>query len=267
MRAGKKLQIKYYVEPDPAALARRAVEYLVEMTGEAVEAQGRARVAISGGSTPKAAFELLADPNQPWRQRMPWEMLDLYWVDERCVPPDDAESNYRMTREALLDHVPLKPDQIHRIQGELDPEAAASRYEEQLRSGFGLHSSESPSFDLVALGLGPDGHTASLFPHTHALQEMNRLAVANHVPKLDAWRITLTWPVINHARSVFFLVSGTDKAAILKEVLTGPCDPERLPSQLIWPSSGILTLILDKAAAALLPPTDEEGCGVLERER
>jgi 6-phosphogluconolactonase len=264
---GKKLQIKYYVEPDSAALARRAVEYFVEMAGEAVEAQGRAHIAISGGSTPKAAFELLADPNQPWRQRMPWEMLDLYWVDERCVPPDDAESNYRMTREALLDHVPLKPDQIHRIEGELEPEAAAVRYEVELRSSFHLDGAGSPRFDLVALGLGSDGHTASLFPHSQAIHETNRLVVANRVPQTGASRVTLTWPMINRARSVFFLVSGQEKASVLKEVLTGPHDPERLPSQLIWPSSGILTLILDKAAAALLPPTDEEGCGVLERER
>ena len=263
----RQLQIKYYVEPDPAALARRAAQYFVEMAGEAVEAQGHARLAISGGSTPKAVFELLADPAQPWRNRMPWERLDLYWVDERCVPPGDADSNYRMTREAMLDHVPLRACQIHRIEGELDPEAAAARYESELRNSFRLEGAESPRFDLVALGMGEDGHTASLFPHTEAIHEMSRLATANHVPQKDAWRITLTWPVINHARSVFFLVAGQQKAAILQEVLTGPRDPERLPSQLIWPSSGILTLILDKAAAALLPATDEEGCGVFERER
>jgi len=264
---GKKLQIKYYVEPDSAALARRAVEYFVEMAGEAVEAQGRAHIAISGGSTPKAAFELLADSTQPWRSRMPWEKLNLYWVDERSVPPDDAQSNYRMTREALMDHVPLSPEQIHRIEGELEPEAAAVRYEEELRSSFHLDGAGSPRFDLVALGLGSDGHTASLFPHSQAIHETNRLVVANRVPQTGASRVTLTWPMINRARSVFFLVSGQEKASVLKEVLTGPHDPERLPSQLIWPSSGILTLILDKAAAALLPPTDEEGCGVLERER
>jgi 6-phosphogluconolactonase len=264
---GRKLQIKYYVEPDQAALARRAVEYLVEMTQETVEARGRARIAISGGSTPKAAFELLADSSQPWRNRMPWEMLDLYWVDERPVPPSDTESNYRMTREALLDHVPLKATQIHRIDGELEPEAAAARYEEVLRSGFRLEGAERPRFDLVALGMGDDGHTASLFPHTQALHETSRLVVANRVQQKNTSRITLTWPVINNARSVFFLVSGSEKAAVLKEVLTGPNDPERLPSQLIWPSSGILTLILDRAAAALLPSTDEDGCGVLERDR
>jgi 6-phosphogluconolactonase len=172
-----------------------------------------------------------------------------------------------MTREALLDHVPLRPGQIHRIEGELEPEAAAARYESELRNSFRLEGAESPRFDLVALGLGDDGHTASLFPHTEAIHEMSRLATANRVPQRDTWRITLTWPVINQARSVFFLVAGAEKAAILREVLTGPRDPERLPSQLIWPSSGILTFILDKAAAALLPATDEEGCGVLERER
>jgi 6-phosphogluconolactonase len=267
MGACKQLQIKYYVEADPAALARRAAQYFVEMAGEAVEAEGRARIAISGGSTPKAAFELLADPNQPWCNRMPWPELDLYWVDERCVPPGDPDSNYRMAREALLDHVPLGPEQIHRIEGELDPASAAALYESELRSTFQLEGAENPRFDLVALGLGDDGHTASLFPHTNALHEMTRLVAANHVPQKDAWRITLTWPVINHARSVFFLAAGAEKAAILREVLSGQHDPERLPSQLIWPSSGILTFILDRAAAALLPPTNEEGCGVLERER
>ena len=261
------LQIKYYVEPDPAALARRAAQYFVEMAGEAVAAQGCARIAISGGATPQAAFAALVDPNQPWRARMPWPALDLYWVDERCVSPDDHASNYRMTREALLDHAPLRSEQIHRIEGELEPEAAAARYESELRSSFRLVGAESPRFDLVALGIGGDGHTASIFPHTEAVHEISRLVTANYIPLREAWRVTLTWPIINHARSVFFLAAGENKASILKEVLTGPRDPERLPSQLIWPASGILTFILDKAAAALLPATDEEGCGVLERER
>jgi 6-phosphogluconolactonase len=261
------LRIKYYVEPDPAALARRAAQYFVEMAGEAAEACGRVCIAISGGGTPRAAFQLLGDHTQPWGARMPWDKLDLFWVDERAVPPDDSQSNYRMTREALLDHVPLRPDQIHRIEGELAPEVAATRYEAELRSCFRLENGQLPRFDLVALGMGDDGHTASLFPGTKGLHELNRLAVANHVPQLDTWRITLTWPVINRASSVFFLISGHDKAAVLNQVLTGPQDPERLPSQLIWPASGILTLILDKAAADLLPPTDGEGCGVLERQR
>jgi 6-phosphogluconolactonase len=259
--------VNYYVEPDAATLAQRAANYLVEMVGEAVAGRGRAKIAISGGSTPKATFQLLADPNQPFRSRMPWSDLEIYWVDERCVGPDDADSNFRMTREALLDHVPLTPGQIHRIEGELDPQAAAHRYEATLRNNFGLEGAQSPRFDLVALGMGPDGHTASLFPHTAALHETNLIVTANHVPQMDTWRVTLTWPVINAARSVFFLISGSDKAEVLNEVLTGPRDVERLPSQLIRPSSGILTLILDKAAAALLPPTDAEGCGFFEREQ
>lgn len=262
----RKLRIVYYVEADAAALARRAAQYIVEMVDEAVDRRGRARVAISGGSTPKAAFGLLADPAQPWHGRMQWDKLELYWVDERCVPPGSQESNYRMTREALLNHAPLRPEQIHRMEGELDPEEAAARYESGLRNGFRLEGAEIPRFDLIQLGMGPDGHTASLFPHTEALNEMSRLVTANHVPQMDTWRITLTWPVINRASSVFFLIGGADKAQILKEVLTGTRDVERLPSQLIFPASGILTLILDRDAAALLPATDDEGCGFLERE-
>jgi 6-phosphogluconolactonase len=263
----RKLRIKYYVEPDPAALARRAAQYFVEMAGEAVAGRGRARIAISGGSTPKAAFQLLADPSQPWRSRMPWDNLDLYWVDERTVPPDAADSNYRMTREAMLDSAPLRPEQIHRMEGELQPEIAAARYESELRNSFHLEGAEIPRFDLISLGIGPDGHTASLFPHTQAIHETSRLVTANHVPQMNTWRITLTWPVINHASSVFFLIAGADKAEILKEILTGPRDPERLPSQLIWPCSGILSLLLDRAAAALLPPPNGDGCGSFERER
>jgi 6-phosphogluconolactonase len=262
----QKLQIEYFVEPDSVALARRAAQYFVEKVNEAVASRGRARIAISGGSTPKAAFELMADASQPWRARMPWDKLEIYWVDERCVPPDHSDSNYRMTSEALLDHVPLRPEQIHRMEGELEPDAAAARYESELRNSFRLEGAETPRFDLIALGMGPDGHTASLFPHTEAIHEMGRLVVANHVPQQkESWRVTLTWPVINRGASVFFLIGGAEKAQRLKEVFTGPRDPERLPSQLIRPASGILTLILDKDAAALLPATDADGRGVLER--
>jgi 6-phosphogluconolactonase len=196
---------------------------------------------------------------------MPWSQLDLWWADERCVPPDDPDSNYRMTREAMLDHVPLKPEQIHRMEGELAPEAAAARYEAELRNSFRLEGAELPRFDVVQLGMGPDGHTASLFPHTQALRELARLAVANHVENKDAWRVTLTSPAINRGSQVFFLIGGEDKAQILKEVFAGPRDPERLPSQLIRPAGGILTLLLDRAAASLLPPPDAQGCGTLER--
>jgi 6-phosphogluconolactonase len=263
----KTLKIEYNVAPDATALATRAAEHFTDAVEKAVAARGRARIAISGGSTPKATFQLLADAAQPWRERMPWEKLEIFWVDERCVPPDHPDSNYRMTREALLDKVPLKPEQVHRMEGELDPQVAAARYESLLRNEFRLEGAESPRFDLVALGMGPDGHTASLFPHTEALNELARLVTANHVAQKDTWRITLTWPVINHASSVFFLIGGADKAEVVQQVFMGANDPERLPSQLIWPSGGILTLILDQSAAALLPAGDGEGCGVLERER
>ena len=260
-----KLNIQYFVAGDAASLAQRAAQHIVETVEQAVATRGRARIAISGGSTPKPAFQLLGDPAQPWRARMPWDRFELFWVDERCVPPDHPDSNYRMTREALLDHVPLSPVRIHRMEGELDPEEGAARYESGLRNAFRLEGAETPVFDIVQLGMGPDGHTASLFPHTAALDELGRLSVANHVRNKDAWRITLTWPVINHARQVFFLIGGAEKAAILREVLLGPRDAERLPSQLIRPSSGILTLILDRAAASLLPATDAEGRGNIER--
>jgi 6-phosphogluconolactonase len=261
-----RLKIVYSVAPDAAALAARAAQYFAETSAAAAAANGKARIAISGGSTPKAAFGLLADPAQPWRALMPWDKLDLWWVDERAVPPDNRDSNYRMTREAMLDKVPLKPEQVHRMEGELDPSDAAVRYEMELRNGFGLKDTELPKFDLLQLGLGPDGHTASLFPHTEALHEISRLVTANHVTTVkDSWRVTLTQPVINNAADVFFLIGGQDKAQILKEVLLGPVDAERLPSQSIAPASGILTLLLDKAAAALLPATGEGGMGTIER--
>ena len=262
-----KLRIEYIVEPDSAALALRAAHQFVAIAEQAAARRGRARIAISGGSTPKAAFQLLADPGQPFLTQMPWDKLDLYWVDERTVPPDHPDSNYRMTKEAMLDRVPLKPEQIHRMEGELGPEVAAARYESLLRNTFRLEGAETPRFDLVQLGMGDDGHTASLFPHTEAIHEMGRLVTANQVPQKDTWRITLTWPVINHADSVFFLIGGANKANLVKEVFTGPRDPERLPSQLIWPSGGILTLVLDKDAAAQLPAPDGHGRGAFERER
>jgi 6-phosphogluconolactonase len=261
----RNLKIVYSVSPNAAALARRAADFFVAEAEKAVAARGVARIAISGGSTPKTAFGALGERGEEWRARMPWDKLDLFWVDERCVPPDKAESNYRMTREALLDHVPLKPEQIHRMQGELEPDDAAARYEAELRKSFGLEGPELPRFDLVQLGMGPDGHTASLFPHTDALHVTDRLVSANYVESLDMWRVTLTRPVINHARQVFFLIAGADKAMILNEVLEGPRDPERLPSQFIAPVDGILTLLLDQAAATLLPAPDAQGYGQIER--
>jgi 6-phosphogluconolactonase len=157
-----------------------------------------------------------------------------------------------MTQEELLELVPIPKDQIFRMEGELEPEVAASRYEAQLRNHFRIEGAESPRFDVIALGLGDDGHTASIFPHTKAVHEFERLVVANYVPQKDSWRITLTWPVINQGRSVFFLISGADKAVPLQRLVEGPRDPDLQPSQLIRPANGNLVLLCDVAATANL---------------
>ena len=231
--------------------------------------RGARRGSPSPGATLRSnTFEILADPSAQYREQIPWENLELYWVDERCVPPDHPDSNYRMTREALLDKVPLAKTQVFRVQGELDPDEAASKYEFAIRQSFRLEGAEMPVFDMVELGMGPDGHTASLFPHTEGLHELMRIAIANHVPQQkETWRVTLTSPVINRARDVFFLIEGADKVAALKQVFTGPYDPETYPSQLIRPASRRITLLLDSAAAAALPPPGANGVGRLEISR
>jgi 6-phosphogluconolactonase len=257
--------VTYRVSASADALAGVAAEMFVAVAVASVTARGLARVAISGGSTPKAMFALLADRSRPYFWQVPWDRLQLFWVDERCVPPTDEESNYRMTHEAMLAHVPLPATQVFRMEGELEPEVAASRYEATIRNAFKLEGAQTPTFDLVLLGMGDDGHTASLFPHTEALNEMSRIVVANHVPQKDTWRISLTWPVINQGREVVFLIEGAAKAQVLYDVLLGAYDPESKPSQLIRPASGQLTLLLDAAAASKLPvPAGSDGAGSLE---
>jgi 6-phosphogluconolactonase len=262
-----KTQVEYRIYDGADALSRAAAEYFLEVAQNAVKANGVARIAISGGNTPKRTFELLANPAEKFFKAMPWAQIELYWVDERTVPPDSKDSNYRMTREALLSKVPLKPERIFRIEGELEPEQAAARYESAIRNHLRLEGAQGPRFDLLQLGIGPDGHTASLFPHTEAIHELIRIAVANHVPQLNTWRVTLTSPVINEARDVFFLIAGKDKAQPLHDVLLGKFDPETLPSQLIRPRNGRLLMLLDKDAAALLPAPNANGTGRLGIER
>jgi 6-phosphogluconolactonase len=253
-----KSSVKYRVWNSAPEVAAAAAELLTSATVDATGARGVARIAISGGSTPKAMFALLADPSAPYFARVPWSKLELFWVDERCVPPTDSDSNYRMTNEVMLSKVPLPAAQIHRMEGELDPQVAASRYEAVLRTVFRLEGAEMPVFDLILLGMGDDGHTASLFPHTQAINELGRLVVANHVPQKDTWRITLTAPVINRAIEVAFLIEGAAKAEVLAAVIEGPRNPELLPSQLIRPESGKLTFLLDAAAAAKLTDVNLE---------
>src|SRR6185312_8623021 len=257
--------IAYRISPTPAETAEAAAQLFTRAATESVEKRGRARIAISGGTTPKAMFALLADPAQPFLKQIPWDKLDLYWVDERSVPPTHADSNYRMTNEALLSKVPLPPENIHRMEGELDPEVAAARYESVIRNSFKLEGAETPTFDLILLGMGDDGHTASLFPHTEAINDLTDIATANRVPQKDTWRITLTWPVINQGREVAFLIEGEAKAQVLHDVLLGPYQPDTFPSQIIRPASGRLTLLLDSAAASKLPvPEKAETAGTLE---
>jgi 6-phosphogluconolactonase len=263
----EKMEVFYYVDESAETITRRVAQYLVERIVACAGARGKARIAISGGNTPKQLFELLADAGAPYRAQIPWEKLEIYWVDERCVPPDQPDSNYRMTREALLDKVPLTKTQIFRIQGELDPEEAAAKYEFDIRQSFRLEGAEMPVFDVLALGMGPDGHTASLFPHTEGLHELMRIAIANHVVQKETWRVTLTSPVINRARDVFFLIEGADKVEALKQVFLGPYDPETFPSQLIRPASGRITLFLDAAAGAALPQPGANIMGRLEIAR
>jgi 6-phosphogluconolactonase len=172
-----------------------------------------------------------------------------------------------MTNEALLSKVPLKPEHVHRIEGELDPEEAAAKYESVIRREFRLEGAEAPRFDVIWLGMGDDGHTASLFPHTEGLRELGRVAYANHVPQKNTWRITLTWPVINEANDVIFLIGGEDKAEPLERVLYGEYDPDTLPSQLIQPKNGALTMLLDQAAAVKLPKPNADGIGKVDLAR
>src|SRR6266481_78079 len=257
--------VTYRVLPTPAATARAAARFFLDVALKAATDRGVARIAISGGVRPESMFELLADPAEPFLKQAPWDRIDLYWVDERCVPPDDPESNYRMTKEALLSKVPLAAERVHRMEGELEPEVAAARYESVIRNSFKLEGAQTPTFDLILLGMGDDGHTASLFPHTEGLENLTNIVIANHVPQKDTWRITLTWPVINQGREVAFLIEGAAKAQVLHDVFLGPYQPETYPSQIIRPASGRLTLLLDRAAAAKLPaPKDSDSTGTLE---
>jgi len=263
----KRLEVTYHVYENSAALAQAAATHFAERVAQSVAKRGRARIAISGGSTPKATFALLADPAGPYAATIPWDLIDLFWVDERTVAPDHPDSNYRMTNEALLSKVALNPEHVHRMEGELDPEEAAARYESVIRREFRLEGAEAPRFDVIWLGMGDDGHTASLFPHTEGLGELGRIVIANHVPQKSTWRITLTRPVINHANDVIFLIGGADKADPLERVLFGEYDPQTLPTQLIQPENGALTLLLDEAAAAKLPKPGPDGSGKLELAR
>jgi len=233
----------------PQELFAAAAEEVVRAANEAVAARGRFTIALSGGSTPKALFNLLATNA---RTTLPWERMFFFWSDERHVPPDHPDSNYRMANEAMLSKVPVPAGNVFRIAAENpDAVAAAATYEQTLRKFYQL-SEGIPRFDLILLGMGPDAHTASLFPGTKGLHEKARLVIANWVEKLKTHRLSFTFPVLNAARCVAFLVSGTDKAAALKSVLEENVPGEQCPAKMVQPSDGKLIWFLDRAAASAL---------------
>jgi len=225
-------------------LAREAADRIVEQSAAMIRLQGKFSLALSGGSTPKALYSLLS--GDAYRDKIDWTNVHLYFGDERCVPPDSADSNYRMAKETLLDRAPIPPANVHRIRGEIDPQAAAREYGELLEQDFG-----DGGLDLTLLGMGDDGHTASLFPHSEALQEAKHRCVANWVEKFKAWRVTMTFPFLNRSAAVMILVAGASKAARVHEILEGPREPDCLPIQRIAPESGKLTWILDAGAAEM----------------
>ena len=234
----------------PQELFAAAAEEMVRAANEAVTQRGRFTIALSGGSTPKSLYNLLATNA---RTVLPWDRMFFFWGDERHVPPTDPESNYRMAEETMLSKIPVAAGNVFRMATENpDAAAAAEAYEQTLRKFFQLGPGEVPTFDLILLGMGPDGHTASLFPNTAGLQEKSRLVIANWVDKLKTSRLTLTLPVLNAARCVVFLVSGTDKATVLRTVLEEDVPAEQYPSKLVRPGNGKLIWLVDRAAASAL---------------
>lgn len=234
----------------PQELFAAAAEEVVHAADQAVKERGRFTIALSGGSTPKSLYNLLATNA---RNTLPWDRMFFFWGDERHVPPTDSDSNYRMADEAMLSKVPVPAGNVFRVAAENpDAAAAAEAYEQTLRKFFQLNAGEFPSFDLILLGMGPDGHTASLFPGTAGLQEKSHLVIANWVEKLKTHRLSFTLPVLNAARCVAFLVSGTDKAPALHAVLEENVSGEQYPSKLIQPKDGKLIWFLDRAAASEL---------------
>ena len=250
---GERIPGRLVVVGDADALAREAASEFARRAEGCVAERGRVTVTLSGGSTPRRLYAALADPAAPFRDGIPWSRVHFFWGDERHVPPDDTASNYRMAREELLARVPVPTENVHRIEAERpDAADAADAYERELVRFFAPAPGQVPRFDLVLLGMGRDGHTASLFPGSSALEVRDRLVVAAWVPKLNSDRITLTLPVFNNAAEVTFLVSGADKAATLRAALD-PDGPDGLPCRRIRPAHGDLLWLVDRAAASGLP--------------
>jgi 6-phosphogluconolactonase len=237
---------------DAAALSYKAAEILVRCISETLSRKAQFSVALSGGSTPKALFSLLVEDDS-FTNKIPWDKIHFFWGDERHVPPKDEQSNFRMADEMMLTKAHVRAENIHRMRTEQSDSAkVAQDYEKELQQYFQLTAGQRPTFDFNLLGLGPDGHTASLFPGTKALYENNRLVVANWVEKFQTHRITMTAPVLNNADTIVVLVSGKEKAEVLQKVLEGDHQPDLLPAQLIQPTHGRLIWLVDHAAASRL---------------
>jgi 6-phosphogluconolactonase len=234
---------------DLQALSQAAARLFAVEAHRATETRGSFAVLLAGGETPRRAYELLA--KQPLAGMVPWEQVHIFWGDERYVPADDPRSNARMARQAFLDHVPVHASQVHPIPYRHSPRASAVEYEDTLRTFFTVGP---PRFDMVFLGLGANGHIASIFPGTHAAEERERWVTEVYVAEQDSYRITLTAPVINRAALVAFIVAGEEKATILRETLEGTRTPRRIPAQLIRPTNGTLLWLVDREAARLLQP-------------
>lgn len=233
--------------PNVEVLSAAAAELFTTKVCLAVEQRGRCNAVLAGGGTPRLMYQLLGAT--PYCQSIPWEKIHIYWGDERCVPGNDKQSNQLMARQSLLDHVPIPEANIHPIIYDGSPSLAAQQYENILRSTFG---DQIPQFDIVFLGMGDDGHTASLFPGTNALKVQDRWVSEVYVATQNVYRVTLTAPVLNQAAAIVFLVAGSTKAHVIKEVIEGRQDNKDLPAQLIKPLQGELYWLLDQGAAALL---------------
>ncbi len=236
--------LSVYVTEDPISVARQAAEIMEELCAKAVNERGAFNLAISGGNTPKPLFSLLAQPE--WRKRLLWDKINLYWVDERCVPPEHEDSNYGVARKELLSFIPAT--KFYRIKGELPPLEAAQNYENLLNKNFSIKQGELPRFDCMILGMGTDGHVASLFPDIADYIDSAYKIIDIYIPKLRSSRITMTLPVINNSRACIFLVSGKEKHPVLSRALNLLTSPD-LPAQHVRPTDGQLIWILDEAAA------------------
>ncbi|MEZ6853313.1 6-phosphogluconolactonase [Halodesulfovibrio aestuarii] len=239
----KTIDLTLSVTESPQALARHAAKIFVDRCHDAIEQRGEYNVALSGGRTPKLFFETLA--LSQFCSGIPWEKVNFYWVDERCVGPDDQQSNYRLAKEELLHKV--SATHFYRMKGEINSQDAADEYESLLRRHFQLSEGEIPRFDFMLLGMGSDGHTASLFPGYDGIEITNRLVTDQYIREMEAWRVTLTLPVLNNARACVFLIQGKEKHEVLTKALNLLSD-RTLPAQRVQPHNGKLYWIVDQDA-------------------